>query len=196
MPSFSKNFLFGALIIILIIISITFGMFWLRTKEELRSKDKEVSELQKHIEQAKMKITEQNSQTPLKIKQNEQLSDMSSWKTYRSEGNLKFEVKYPANWAYSDLEPMTAEDFFVCFMDEKYNFEGGECRGGPSFSLQNYSFFNEGKVRASRIFPKEDAIDDNIEINFIEGGVTFYAQCDSQIIDTCNKILSTFKFSK
>lgn len=192
---FKKNGVLGILIMIFIIISVVYGVFWMRMKEELRSKNKEVGELQKQAEQPQVKITEQNSQTPLKIKKTERLLDMSSWKTYRSEGSLRFEVKYPATWAYSDLEPMTAEDFFVCFMDEKYDFEGGECRSGPSLSLQGRSFGSE-EVKASRIFRKEDAVDDEMAISFTEGGTKFYAHCNAQVVNMCNKILATFKSIK
>lgn len=193
MAALSKNFLLGAVIVILLIIMITFGALLARTKQEVRIKDQEVRELQKRVEQLQVKLTEQKAQIPYAA--SPALSELEGWGTYRSEGDLKFEIWYPAHWAYSDLEPMTPEDFFVCFMDEKYNFEGGECRGGPSFALQNQSFGSE-EVKASRIFSKEDAVDDTTEINFIEGGVKFYAECDSQIIDACNQILSTFKFIK
>lgn len=120
--------------------------------------------------------------------------DISTWKTYRNE-QYGFEVKYPPHWAWSGIIESSSE-VFVCFMDKKYNFEGGECRGGPSFSLQDAPFSAGNKVKESRVSQIENGQAEEMDIYFVADGKKIYAECslygDPSVIQYCNLMLSTF----
>lgn len=148
---------------------------------------KKAEELKGIIEGQQERVTQALGE-PAKI-------DTSNWKTYRND-QYGFEVQYPSNWAYN----YGIGFMFVCFMDEKYNFEGGECRGGPSLSIQEGSFRSYVPEKESRVFHKEDAWDEQIDIYFFASGKKIYAECDLyldlSVIQYCNQILSTFKLTR
>lgn len=79
----SKNFFFGAVIAILVIATVIFGVFWIGTKRELRTKNQELGDLQKQVQGLQTKLSGQKPQT----------LDTSNWKTYRNE-KYGFEVRY------------------------------------------------------------------------------------------------------
>ncbi|MBI3335450.1 MAG: hypothetical protein HY001_03040 [Candidatus Portnoybacteria bacterium] len=109
MSPFSKNFLFGALIAILLITTIIFGALWMQGRKEVRIKNQEVSELQKQVQELQSKLTEQKPQTPPKTQQPQ---DTSNWKTYRNE-QYGFEIKYPKPFTVKESRPVNSLSEFI-----------------------------------------------------------------------------------
>lgn len=90
MNTFSKNFLFGALIAIFLITTIIFGVLWMRTKQELRITNQEVGDLQKQIQEVDKGL-------------------VSGWSEYRKDIDDfdGFTFLYPKNWV---LRPAVYDD--------------------------------------------------------------------------------------
>ncbi len=113
----------------------------------------------------------------------------TNWLTYRNE-QYKFEFKYPPNW-----EVLNNADGDISLRDTKYagSFEW------PGFRLATSDVPNEfNNAKASNIFRKDDAVNNIIRITLSNGVAIFYASCtlylDATVLDTCNQILSTFKY--
>jgi len=116
----------------------------------------------------------------------EEKSDTSDWQTYRDE-EFGFEIKYPENWEYLINDPNGKK--YPSFRDKKYD-------GGWEWPGLNIEF---GWPIESKIFKLENSKNELIKIYFTNNGkqpirATCKLYMDSNIIDTCNQILSTFKF--
>lgn len=129
-------------------------------------------------------------------------ADTSGWKTYRNE-QYGFEVKYPQDWeAFSNTLPGNYGYIDFSFRNKMYN---GSYEW-PGLRIQTIPF-EESEIRGwgvhpAKIFSEETAKNDIVAIYFNLDDQKIYATCalyahhDLLLVETCNKILSTFKFIK
>lgn len=124
-------------------------------------------------------------------------SDLTTWKDYKNT-NQKYEVKYPGNFSVKVLDFGEAADVSIT----PINATGYEpSRLGLRTKLHETD--KERFINEKKIFEMKDIKDGLIDIIYKENNRTIYATCvlyneknRAEIFDACNKIMSTFKFTK
>ena len=123
------------------------------------------------------------------MQENPSVDETANWKIY-SNSSLGFEVKYPNNWEVLNTNAS------VALRDKKYS-KAYEWPGLNIYTADTAAEFKSAKN--TQIFSSAGSQNEVVRIKFTNNGKTFYASCalygDSKIIDVCNKILSTFKFT-
>src|SRR3989344_4321042 len=119
------------------------------------------------------------------------ISEFADWKTYKNEKN-EYELQYPQNW-----EVLVNDSDSVSLRDKKYN---GSLEW-PGLRINTTDLLGEwANAVDAKIFDGSDGKNEVIQIHFSESGKDFYASCslyiDKSIVQLCNQILSTFKFTK
>ncbi len=115
-----------------------------------------------------------------------------NWQTYRNE-EYGFELKYPPGWEVLN----NSAGVNVGIRDKKYS---GSIEW-PGLRIDDKDIIGEFKTsRVGSEFNSGDIKNDVARLRFINGGKVLYASCalyfNSDLIPTCNQILSTFKFLK
>ncbi|MCX6759429.1 MAG: hypothetical protein NT012_02605 [Candidatus Nealsonbacteria bacterium] len=122
------------------------------------------------------------------------VDEIANWKTYRNE-EYGFEIKYPESWEVLNNNPY-GEILDFSFRDKKY--EGSfEWPGLRITDKDLVGEFSDTKIPL-RVFKKEETENEVIKIYFDERERRLYATCalylEPAIIETCNQMLSTFRF--
>lgn len=121
------------------------------------------------------------------------IDETSGWETYVS-NKFGFQVQYPPTWEVL-VNTDTPINFSVNLRDKKYDgsFEW------PGLSIESSDDIGATSKVTSK-FIISDAVNEVIRIKTPIGGQFVYARCalyfDTSIIEKCNQILSTFKFTK
>lgn len=123
--------------------------------------------------------------------------DMTNWQTYRND-QYGFEIKYPDGWEVLNNDQEN-ENIDVSLRDKKYDgaFEW------PGLRISTIRFndteIEQWGVHNASTFDPLKAKEDIVAIQFTMDDKALYATCglydEPAIVNDCNTILSTFKFT-
>jgi hypothetical protein len=124
-----------------------------------------------------------------------QAFEIKDWQTYTNK-EYGFSFKYPINWEVLDNNAADGGYFDLSLRDKKYK----SSMEWPGLRITNLSadakFLN---VKESMVFDMSNAKDDVASVYFRNANKNIYASCamyiDNSVLDKCNQILSTFKFT-
>jgi hypothetical protein len=115
--------------------------------------------------------------------------------TVQTYNNLGYSFDYPLNWEVRNND-RSGTKFDVTVADKKYS----NALEFPGLSIDVSVTGEFKKARIVRNFSESDAVNEVVQIAFVENGQKIYASCalykDISVIDTCNQILDSFRATK